>query len=85
MHNEVDCITRAVGMHRAIIDAACERPWGRTCSSDPETELRTRLPWMLGRLSPEARALLADQWDHVAELVAFMHRISSRVETGGPK
>src|SRR3546814_15552963 len=57
----------AVAMYRTILDDADAKAWHRENEDDcgdPETELRRRLPWMLGRLSPGARAMMRDHPCH---------------------
>lgn len=77
----LDCITEAVGIWGVAVGEA-ERFDGRYDSGpgvDPGTELRERLPGLLGQLSPDARALVLDHVRHTADLVAFVHRALGRV------
>lgn len=73
--DELDCITRAVAMYRAILDEAERLSRPQVSSLDPEAELRDRLPAIFAQLSPAARGMLADHLDHTIELVAFLNRL----------
>lgn len=88
MHDELECTTAAVAMYRTILDDADDKAWHRDNDNgdcgDPEAELRARLPWMLGRLSPGARAIMRDHLCHGEELVAFVHRAERIIGTRVP-
>lgn len=87
MHDELECTTAAVAMYRTILDEADDKAWHRDNDGDcgdPEAELRARLPWMLGRLSPGARAIMRDHLCHGEELVAFVHRAERIIGTRVP-
>ena len=80
--DELDCITNAVGMYRTILDEADDLAGDGVfdLGVDPEAEVRQNMPRLLAGLSPQARALLADHLGHLAELVAFTHRVTSRAD-----
>jgi hypothetical protein len=64
-------------MYRAAFAEARCSP-AVTTSVDAETEIRTRLPYMIGQFSPAARAQMMDHLAHVEDLVAFVHRLEQR-------
>jgi hypothetical protein len=72
MHDELACITDAAAMYQTILDEADLRAWhpSEYDQLDPETELRRKLPWLLGKLSPAARALMRDHLSHGEEMIA---------------
>lgn len=77
VHDELDCITRAAAMWRSILEEADRNSWlglGLETLDDPEDEIREQMPWLLARLSPEARDIIGDHLTHCETLVAFVHR-----------
>ncbi len=60
-------------------DVLAESQPGRVplpAAGDPECELWVVLPAVLAGLSEEARALVRDEIAHVADIVAFLHRVT---------
>jgi hypothetical protein len=77
MHDELGCATAAAAMYATILDDADTKAWAppEYDNLDPEVELRKKLPWLLGRLSPKARAMMRDHLAHNQDLVAGFHRM----------
>lgn len=81
IHDEVDCITRAIALYDRVLDDADVHQSQPAVWDDPEAEVRDMLPRLLAWLSPDARALMRDHLTHTSELVAFVHRVGTVNET----
>jgi hypothetical protein len=79
-HDELDRLTDACAMWRAIIDQADELAPDIGGGMDPEAEMRLRLPAVIGTCTPATRQAIREHVSLVADAVALLHRTRRRLE-----